>query len=148
MNDSLENIINNPVVEIGKDAIERSFNTSPDTVYGILVGLLVIGLFVCFYLYIRMSRRAMDDLVQLNKDTVETFTNVNAVLISINEKSEQQHTTTLTKMKEHLFEGYFEKVRTQIGGAAIEEIKENRIAQEKSHERIMKRLEVIESKLN
>lgn len=60
-----------------KEALRRAFDTSPDTVYGVLVGLLVLAL---IYMAWRLSRKDKK-LMELNQSTIEVLKDLNTSLL-------------------------------------------------------------------
>lgn len=62
---------------VAGDAVRRSFETSPDTVYGVLVGLMVLCIFYLAWLLARKDRK----LIELNVTTVEVLKDLNTALL-------------------------------------------------------------------
>jgi methyl-accepting chemotaxis protein len=67
---------NTPVIDIGRDAIQRSFDISPETVFGVLVGLLVIAI---LYLVWRLQR-ITNKLIDLNVSTISVLKDLTKAL--------------------------------------------------------------------
>ena len=76
-------------VDIGKEILQRSFETSPDTVYGLLIGLLVVMLAVTFWLRERDRRRMSDTIINLKLATLESLKDMNSALVLLQQS--QQH---------------------------------------------------------
>ena len=73
-----------PIEQITKETIKRSFETSPDTVYGILVGILVVAI---FYMAYRLSVKDRK-LVELNVSTIGVLKDLNTSLLLLKEELE------------------------------------------------------------
>jgi len=87
------------------EVVNRSFETSPDTVYGVLVGLLVIMLIgLCWYVY-NLHKK----LVELNISTIEVLKDLNTSLQLIKEESDN-HSSKLIDHISHTREHISEKI--------------------------------------
>jgi len=82
--DSLNLITNNPM-RYTDDAVRRSFETSPDTVYGVLVGLLVLGIIFMAWIIVRKDKK----LIDLNVSTIEILKDLNTSLLLLKREIEE-----------------------------------------------------------
>ncbi len=69
--------------ELVKDAVERTFNISPGTVYGVLVGLLLLGLIYALYKIGQKDRK----LLKINEDNIQVLTSIDKALEAIRNDS-------------------------------------------------------------
>ena len=65
-----------------KEILKRAFDTSPDTVYGILVGLLVLAIMSLSW----FNYRQQNKLVELNVSTIEVLKDLNTSLLLLKEE--------------------------------------------------------------
>ena len=70
--------VHNPIVNVGVDAINRSFEVSPTTVFGVLVGLLFIAVIYLAWNNQRLSNK----LIELNVDTVAGLKDLTTIIQS------------------------------------------------------------------
>jgi len=87
--------------EMLKDAVERSFNVSPETVYGVLVGLLLLGLIYALIMNRVKDRRIaqMDDqLLSGYKSTIEVLSSLDTTLKLFKQKSRDRNDFLLDKI--------------------------------------------------
>lgn len=82
--DSLNVSNNNPLNYTG-EAVRRSFETSPDTVYGVLVGLLVLGMIFMAWIIVRKDKK----LIELNVSTIEILKDLNTSLLLMKREIEE-----------------------------------------------------------
>lgn len=68
-------------------AINRVFETSPDTVYGILVGVLAIAVVALWVEHNRKRNQYIDKLIQLNVTSVESLKAINSALDRIRDSN-------------------------------------------------------------
>lgn len=94
-------LLQTPVIN---GAVERSFQTSPDTVYGILIGLLVIMVIVCIYGVVKMykdnkdtNRDYRDKMLQVVEDNTNVFGHVKESLQK-NTETIDRHTNLLMQL--------------------------------------------------
>lgn len=81
--DSL-NVSNNPMNYTG-EAVRRSFETSPDTVYGVLVGLMVLAIMFMAWIIVRKDKK----LIELNVSTIEILKDLNTSLLLMKREIEE-----------------------------------------------------------
>ena len=81
--------------EIVKDAVERTFNVSPDSVYGVLAALLLIGL---IYALIRIAQKDRR-LYKLNTDTIKVLTSLDKSIQDLKQQSDNMSTQFKEKLE-------------------------------------------------
>lgn len=64
------------VKEIAKDAVRRTFDTNPDSVFGVLAGVLFLLLVLFIFLYVRQ----VGIMVKTNNTAIETLNALKRVL--------------------------------------------------------------------
>ncbi len=84
--------------EVAKDVIIRSFETSPDTVYGLLIGFLVIMLGLTFWLRERDRRKMSDTIINLKLATLESLKDMNQSLVLLQQSQNQNSNRILEEL--------------------------------------------------
>lgn len=67
------------------EAVRRSFETSPDTVYGVLVGLMVLAIMFMAWIIVRKDKK----LIELNVSTIEILKDLNTSLLLMKREIEE-----------------------------------------------------------
>jgi len=78
-----------PVMGVGKDALERAWDVSPTSIYGLLLGLLVLG--VVYLLYkLNQKDKCLEEkdknLLELNISTIEVLKDLDKSLVLLKEE--------------------------------------------------------------
>jgi hypothetical protein len=72
-----------PIIQKSTDTLDRVFETSPDTVYGVLLLLLVLAV-----IYLAMQNRGMTKrLVELNVSTIDVLKDLDKSLLLFKEEA-------------------------------------------------------------
>lgn len=74
---------NLPGMDLAKEAITRAFEVTPDTVYGLLLGILLIMLGVVFWLRERENSKQMERLYELQGKTIKVIEESNTALMLV-----------------------------------------------------------------
>lgn len=78
-----------PVVGVGKDALERAWEVTPTTIYGLLLGLLLLAVIYLLYKITRKDKdlkEANKHLLELNISNVEVLKDLNTSLLLLKEE--------------------------------------------------------------
>jgi hypothetical protein len=91
--------------EIIKETISKGFGTSPDTVYGILVGILILAIIAIAYHAYKLQGK----LLELNISTIEVLKDLNTSLLLLKEEG-ANHSDKLINHINHTREHIAEKI--------------------------------------
>lgn len=84
------------VTTIAKDVIQKSFEVSPDSVYGLLIGLLVVMLIVVFYL----REQDKQTIIKLKLATLESLKDMNNSLVLLQQSQSNDSQRILVELQE------------------------------------------------
>lgn len=93
----------NETIEIGKDVLEKAWSISPTSVYGVLVGFLLLTVVYALFLNYQKDKK----LYELNVSIIEVLKDLNTSLLLIKEDSEHYSdklVTHITNSREHISE--------------------------------------------
>jgi len=91
-----------------KEVINKAFETSPDTVYGVLVGILVVGILSLYYKNSRLQSKnwkLQNKLISLNVSTIGVLKDLNTSLLLLKEESDNSTDkliNQITQIREHI----------------------------------------------
>lgn len=71
------------LLEVANDAVTRTFEVTPDTIYGLLLGILLIFLALVFWLRERENRKQTERMYQLQGHTVKAMEASNTALMLV-----------------------------------------------------------------
>jgi hypothetical protein len=94
-----------PEQELIHESVQRAFDISPETVYGVLVGLMLITIiWLSWYLYTCQKK-----LMELNISTIEVLKDLNTSLLLLKEEGDN-HSSKLIDHISHTREHISEKI--------------------------------------
>jgi len=80
-----DDLTNGPGADVVRDAITRTFELSPSTVYGLLAGILLILVIYLLLTKDRLNKRMTDKLMSIQKENLETLKDLGQGLLLLRE---------------------------------------------------------------
>jgi len=80
-----DDLTNNPGADVVRDAITRTFELNPSTVYGLLAGILLILVIYLLLTKDCLNKRMTDKLMSIQKENLETLKDLGQGLLLLRE---------------------------------------------------------------